>query len=179
MARAIGLVLVALLAGFMVFRLAAPQVAPRASPAFPASSVPSAPAIPSGAPVSPQPLPAPLPPSAADTLSVPRSAEAQGRQTLEAKRAPYYDQLRTTAGSLLTEVGPASDDATTLLVYCLRDESDTSLTLLQNVVAPDAFRFGFNRIRCYLPNPPDSPERYRLYAESSLDSHGVWHTFLK
>lgn len=188
MARGVGLFLVALLSGLLVFWLAAPHFAPFSSAPQENSAAPASPAAPSEGRTASQPLPAP-PPSittetppaqpATQTIPIPHTSEQQEHEAREAKRAPFYSQLKQDAGDLLTDVKPADEDSAALIVYLSSDDGDQALTLLQNIVTPNARQYGFNRVRCYLPNPPGVADRYRFHAEATLGQDGVWHIFLK
>jgi hypothetical protein len=165
MGRALVLLIVAVATGLLVYRWAAPRYLPPENRAV-VTTAPAAPQVPeSGA--------------AAPAIAAPRSPEQQAQDSLEAQRAPFYKPFRQAYGPLLTEARPDPEDAATLDLYAAGADSQTVSRLLAQPVPSDVYRYGFRRLRYYLPNAPDDAERYRLGAESTRDDQGVWRTFLK
>src|SRR5262249_17878154 len=112
-------------------------------------------------------------------LAPPRTPEQRANDDLEAKRAPYYRWVREQAAGLVSDVRPADDDGSALVIYTTSDTPDIVSTLASDVIAPAAFQYGFRHVRFFVPNPPGSVSQYRYDAESNADPDGSWHTFHK
>lgn len=176
MGRSIGLFLVAVAAGLLVYWLAAPHFLAPPQPSL--SGNQSAPT-----PLSTQPSASNAPQStgvgSSPPISAPLTPQQQAADTLEAKRAPYYDWARSQAGNTISDLRPADDDGAVLQIYVAQDDPQLVMPLIQSIVTPYAYHYGFRHVRIFLPNPTDASERYRLYAEANADDDGTWHTFLK
>jgi hypothetical protein len=111
-------------------------------------------------------------------ITSPRTPEEREYEDLEAKRAPFYTWVRQNF-SYVSALRPAQEDQATLEIYSRADDPRVVTTLLHDAVAPYGKRYGFRRVRYFLPNSPGSVDRYRLDSESTPDASGVWNTFRK
>lgn len=118
-------------------------------------------------------------PQSRQSIEPPRSPQQREQDDLEAKRGPFYAALHQNGETLLAAFQPASDDPATLELYAVQNNNQTALQLLSLASRADAFHYGFRHIRIFLPNPPESVERYRLEAEATPDANGAWQAFRK
>jgi hypothetical protein len=109
----------------------------------------------------------------------PRTTEQREKEDIEARRGPYYSWIKRTLGDRLDGWQPAHDDPATLELYLMRNDPRMITRLLEVAVQPYARQYGFVHVRLFLPNPPGSVDRYRLYAEANPDENGAWHAFIK
>lgn len=164
----------------LLYKIAAPHVLPPVtsnssdSVSPPAVSNPVTPPSPSAAVASVAPT---APPSG--RIAAPRSAAQRESDDIEARRAPYYQWLRTNYGDVLAAEQPNSSDTATLDLYTRRADPSLTLWLVAHAVQPYADQYGFNHVRFFAPNPPTEVERYRFAAEASPDRDGQWHAFEK
>lgn len=165
MGRGLVLIAVAVGTGLLIFWLAGPRYL---SPGGAASH-----------PLAPTDATAPPSGTGETAIAPPRTPEQKEHDALEAKRAPFYSQLRQDLDALLTDVGPAADDQATLVLYAQKGDDQTVDDLLVQAVQPQAYKYGFRHVRFYLPNPPGEIEKYRFAAEADADDSSVWHTFRK
>ncbi len=179
MGKAMVLSLVALAVGLFVYWLARPRtVAPareRTTSTVPENPVPSGP----NPPNPPNHASAPAAPPATGPIEPPRTEQEKEHDTLESRRAPLYGRLHQDFGAALVAVRPSDDDAATLDLYAAQDAPGNTLGLLNLALRANIAYYGFRHIRFYLPNPPQTIEKFRLDAEASVDSAGNWQTFKK
>ncbi len=166
MGRALILLAVAIVTGWLVYSWMAPRFL--ASDSKVTVSAPTSESPPAEGAAAPLPA-----------LAPPRTPEQQTRDTLEAQRAPFYNQIRQRFGPQLADVRPDPEDGADLDLYAANDDPQLLPQLLSQTIQPDAIRYGFRHVRFFVPNPPDEAERYRLDAEVTSDDQGNWQTFRK
>jgi hypothetical protein len=184
MGKALGLLLIVVASGLLVYLFIAPLLTP--TPSKPGSAAVPVPVSAAETPAQPTTAPAPAAdshtvptPSGDVALPPPRSPEQRAADDLETKRAPYYRWMREQAPDRVADVRPADDDAATLVIYTTYDNPDVAPSLTRDVVAPAAFRYGFRHVRYFAPNTPGSVSQYRFDAEATVDANGDWNTFHK
>ena len=187
MGKAIGLLLVAVVSGTLLYFLlrsgrSRPLDTPGSRPPAPVSTSQALPM--DAASLAPHPSETHATPpetdvSSAPPISPPRSPEESAAADLEAKRGPFYAWIRKEMSALLAAWQPSSGHPATLELYATQNDPSVVLTLQQQLVAPYAARYGFDHVLFYLLNPPGSLERYRLDSEASLDSNGSWNLIRK
>jgi hypothetical protein len=167
--RAIAFVAIAALTVYLILRFATPAVLPNPAP----DSSPNSAA--NSETVSP-PVLSPQPSLSTDPIAPPRTEERRQQEQTEARRAPFYVLLRQNFASIAA-VRPAADDPATLEIYANIDDPRVSMEIVRLAMVPNGSKYGFERVRFYLPNAPGSVDRYRLDAEATVDKQGVWNTF--
>ncbi|MCS6775805.1 MAG: hypothetical protein NZ557_04600 [Chthonomonadaceae bacterium] len=155
----------------VVFWMVAPRLLSRQSPRIETApeTEPAGVSSPAATPV--------IPPASETDITPPLTPEERARVQREARRAPFYTWLRQSPW--IAGFRPVEREPATLDIYLNRDDFRLVPMLMHEAIAPVAGRYGFQKVRFYVPNPPGNVDRYRLEAEATQDSDGQWRTFRK
>lgn len=179
MGKAVVFLAVAALTVYLILRFASPASAPnpKQNPASVAVTPGgTAPAVLPAPSVRRDDVSAPTVSGSIDPITPPRTAERRAMEQTEAKRASFYALLLENFPYLVA-VRPASDDAAVLEVFANVDDARISTEVVRLAVAPEATKYGFEKVRFYLPNSTGTADRFRLAAEANADNRGVWTTY--
>ncbi len=162
-----------LLTALGVYYIAAPWFLPRSSSA----SAPPAASLSAGAAA---PTPASAAPAAGSaSLAVPLTSAQQAQQQREDTRFPFYSKLLQQSAGAINSAQEQKGEPATLQLFFTGSNPAVVQQALNVLVLPDAYQYGFNHIRIYLPDPSNLAEGDRLYEEANRSADGSWQLFLR